>query len=176
MTRPSLPKIVTYSWQEFLIDVNFLVITVITVITQTTVNQHFIGTTNAGIVSEMAEKQFDISSIAGKRVLDLTAEEFALLIYEASTRAYYNVLHETSGNKPQEKNIVRGIKSLSAALNCSETKIKTMIRSGKIHEPAMLRNGRVIWFDLDEVVAMIGDDPKSRWIVSNANLGLNKNQ
>ena len=81
MTRPSLPKIVTYSWQEFLIDVNFLVITVITVITQTTVNQHFIGTTNAGIVSEMAEKQFDISSIAGKRVLDLTAEEFALLIY-----------------------------------------------------------------------------------------------
>lgn len=120
----------------------------------------------------MTEKLFDISSIAGKRVLDLTAEEFSLLIYEASTRAYYNVLHETSGNKPQEKNIVRGIKSLSVALNCSETKIKTMIRSGMIREPAMWRNGRVIWFDLDEVLAMIGDDPKSRWIVSNANLNL----
>ena len=136
------------------------------------VNQHFIGTTSADTVSVMTEKQFDISSIAGKRILDMTAEEFSLLIYDASTRAYYNVLRETGGNKPQEKNIVRGIKSLSVALNCSETKIKTMIRSGKIHEPAMWRDGRVIWFDLDEVVAMIGDDPKSRWIVSNANLNL----
>lgn len=124
----------------------------------------------AGIVSVMTEKLIDISSIAGKRVLDLTAEEFSLLIYEASTRAYYNVLHETSGNKPQEKNIVRGIKSLSEALNCSETKIKTMIRSGKIHEPAMWRNGRVIWFDLDEVVAMISDDPKPRWMLKTQNV------
>ena len=124
----------------------------------------------------MIHNEFDISSIAGKRVLDLTAEEFALLIYEASICAYNNVLHESSSNRPQEKNVVRGIKSLAKALSCSETKIKTMIRSGKIHEPAMWRNGRVIWFDLDEVVAMIGDDPKSRWIVSNANLGLNKNQ
>jgi len=73
-------------------------------------------------------------------------------------------LHETSGNKPQEKNIVRGIKSLSVALNCSETKVKTMIRSKMIHEPAMWRNGRVIWFDLDKVLAMIGDDPKAKWM------------
>ena len=123
----------------------------------------------------MTEKQFDISSIADKRVLDLTAEEFSQLIYEASTRAYYNVLHENNGNKPQEKNIVRGIRSLSAVLNCSETKIKTMIHSGKIHEPAMWRNGRVIWFDLDEVVAMIGDDPKSRWIVSNVKCDMKSN-
>ena len=127
-------------------------------------------------MADMIHNEFDIQSIAGKRLLDLTAEEFSQLIYEASICAYNNVLHESSSNRPQEKNVVRGIKSLAKALSCSETKIKTMIRSGKIHEPAMWRNGRVIWFDLDEVVAMIGDDPKSRWIVSNANLGLNKNQ
>ena len=115
----------------------------------------------------MIQNEFDIQSIAGKRVLDLTAEEFSQLIYEASTRAYNNVLHESSSNRPQEKNIVRGIKSLAKALSCSETKVKSMIRSGKIHEPALWRNGRVIWFDLDEVLAMIGDDPKSRWIVTN---------
>lgn len=121
----------------------------------------------AGRLSDMTQIIFDIQSIAGKRVLDLTAEEFSQLIYEASIRAYNNVLHESSSNRPQEKNVVRGIKSLAKALSCSETKVKSMIRSGQIHEPALWRNGRVIWFDLDGVLAMIGDDPKSRWIVTN---------
>lgn len=121
----------------------------------------------AGILSDMTQNIFDIQSIAGKRVLDLTAEEFSQLIYEASIRAYNNVLHESSSNRSQEKNVVRGIKSLAKALSCSETKVKSMIRSGQIHEPALWRNGRVIWFDLDGVLAMIGDDPKSRWIVTN---------
>ena len=121
----------------------------------------------AGILSDMTQNIFDIQSIAGKRVLDLTAEEFSQLIYEASIRAYNNVLHESSSNRSQEKNVVRGIKSLAKALSCSETKVKSMIRSSQIHEPALWRNGRVIWFDLDGVLAMIGDDPKSRWIVTN---------
>ena len=121
----------------------------------------------AGILSDMTQNIFDIQSIAGKRVLDLTAEELSQLIYEASIRAYNNVLHESSSNRPQEKNVVRGIKSLAKALSCSETKVKSMIRSSQIHEPALWRNGRVIWFDLDGVLAMIGDDPKSRWIVTN---------
>ena len=121
----------------------------------------------AGRLSDMTQIIFDIQSIAGKRVLDLTAEEFSQLIYEASIRAYNNVLHESSSNRSQEKNVVRGIKSLAKALSCSETKVKSMIRSGQIHEPALWRNGRVIWFDLDGVLAMIGDDPKSRWIVTN---------
>ena len=118
-------------------------------------------------MAEMIQNEIDIQSIAGKRVLDLTAEELSQLIYEASIRAYNNVLHESSSNRPQEKNVVRGIKSLAKALSCSETKVKSMIRSGQIHEPALWRNGRVIWFDLDGVLAMIGDDPKSRWIVTN---------
>ena len=118
-------------------------------------------------MADMIHNEFDIQSIAGKRVLDLTAEEFSQLIYEASIRAYNNVLHESSSNRSQEKNVVRGIKSLAKALSCSETKVKSMIRSSQIHEPALWRNGRVIWFDLDGVLAMIGDDPKSRWIVTN---------
>ena len=117
-------------------------------------------------MADMIHNEFDIQSIASKRVLDLTAEEFSQLIYEASIRAYNNVLHESSRNRPQEKNIVRGIKSLAKALSCSETKVKSMIRSGMIHEPALWRNGRVIWFNLDEVLTMISDDPKAKWIVT----------
>lgn len=38
-----------------------------------------------------------------------------------------------------------------------------MIRSGELREPALIRSGRVIWFNWDEVTKQVGEDVVNKW-------------
>lgn len=105
----------------------------------------------------------NIQELLGRRIIDLTGEELSQLIYDATVRAYNNVLHESGGDKQVQPNLVRGIRSLAERLNVSESKVKSMIRSGELSEPALIRSGRVIWFNWDEVTKQVGEDVVNKW-------------
>ena len=72
-------------------------------------------------------------------------------------------MHESGVNKQAQPNLIRGVRSLAQRLNVSESKVKSMIRSGELREPALIRSGRVIWFNWDEVTKQVGEDVVNKW-------------
>jgi len=108
-------------------------------------------------------QNINIQDLFGRRIIDLTGAELSLLIYEATVRAYNNVMHESGVNKQAQPNLIRGVRSLAQRLNVSESKVKSMIRSGELREPALIRSGRVIWFNWDEVTKQVGEDVVNKW-------------
>ena len=108
-------------------------------------------------------QNINIQDLFGRRIIDLTGAELSLLIYDATVRAYNNVMHESGVNKQAQPNLIRGVRSLAQRLNVSESKVKSMIRSGELHEPALIRSGRVIWFNWDEVTKQVGEDVVNKW-------------
>ena len=75
-------------------------------------------------------QNINIQDLFGRRIIDLTGAELSLLIYDATVRAYNNVMHESGVNKQAQPNLIRGVRSLAQRLNVSESKVKSMIRSG----------------------------------------------
>ena len=44
-------------------------------------------------------QNINIQDLFGRRIIDLTGAELSLLIYDATVRAYNNVMHESGVNK-----------------------------------------------------------------------------
>ena len=108
-------------------------------------------------------QNINIQELFGRRIIDLTGAELSQLIYDATVRAYNNVMHESGVNKQAQPDLIRGVRSLAQRLNVSESKVKSMIRSGELHEPALIRSGRVIWFNWEEVTKQVGEDLINKW-------------
>lgn len=84
-----------------------------------------------------------------KRVIDLTADEFAEVLAEALIRASYQKREEEIAPQPaRKKNLVYGIGGIAQLFNCSKTTANRIKASGII-DKAISQTGRMIAVDAD---------------------------
>lgn len=85
-----------------------------------------------------------------KRVIDMTAGEFAEVLY--------SVMKRLSGNeeKVTNKRLVYGIAGIAQLFNCSMTTANRIKASGKI-DKAISQTGRMITVDADLALQLIKD-------------------
>lgn len=82
-----------------------------------------------------------------KRVIDLTADEFAEVLAEALVRAGKRE-EEITPQPPRKKNLVYGIGGIAQLFNCSKTTANRIKASGKI-DKAISQTGRMIAIDAE---------------------------
>lgn len=92
----------------------------------------------------------DTNFIAGKRLIDLTVEEFTDMLAEALLRAFRrdpapSVERDFAANP---KRYVYGIAGIAQIFNCSMTTANRIKASGKI-DKAISQSGRMIAVDAD---------------------------
>ena len=80
---------------------------------------------------------------AEKRVIDMTASEFAEVLYDIMQRMSRNEVE-----REQKKSLVYGIAGIAQLFNCSMTTANRIKSSGKIDQ-AISQSGRTIAVDAD---------------------------
>lgn len=83
-----------------------------------------------------------------KRVIDLTADEFAEVLAEALVRAGYQKREAGKSEPARKKNLVYGIAGIAQLFNCSMTTANRIKASGKI-DKAISQSGRMIAVDAE---------------------------
>lgn len=83
-----------------------------------------------------------------KRVIDLTADEFAEVLAEALARAGYQKREAGKSEPARKKNLVYGIGGIAQLFNCSKTTANRIKASGII-DKAISQTGRIISVDAD---------------------------
>lgn len=93
----------------------------------------------------MKIKSLAMEAIREKRVIDMTASEFADVLCEVMKRVL-SKSEDVSNN--QTKRLEYGIAGIARIFNCSMTTANRIKSSGKIDE-AILQSGRMIAVDVD---------------------------
>ena len=88
---------------------------------------------------------------AEKRVIDMTAGEFAEVLYSVMKR-----LSGSEEEKVTKKRLVYGIAGIAQLFNCSMTTANRIKSSGKI-DKAISQTGRMITVDADLALQLIKD-------------------
>lgn len=86
--------------------------------------------------------------IGDKRIIDMTASEFADVLAEALVRAGYEKREEENTLESSRRNLVYGIGGIAQLFNCSMTTANRIKASGKI-DKAISQCGRMITVDAD---------------------------
>lgn len=86
--------------------------------------------------------------IGDKRIIDMTANEFADVLAQALVRAGYEKREEGNTLEPPRRNLVYGIGGIAQLFNCSLTTANRIKASGKI-DKAISQCGRMITVDAD---------------------------
>lgn len=97
---------------------------------------------------------------ADKRVLDLTAAELRELIIDAIVAGHNKAC--SSNNVDSKPNLIRGAKALAEQLGCSTSSINRWIHDNVLVPPAIVRKGRMVFFDLEEVHTQLRGTDKIR--------------
>lgn len=93
--------------------------------------------------------------LRGKRLIDLTAEDFVELMAEAIKRANNTEATEVNGKVQSVSNHVWGIDGLKVLLNCSARKA-SQLAHGPI-APAVTRVGRRLMIDANQALQLLKD-------------------
>ena len=102
----------------------------------------------------------DIDFLADKRVFELTAAELRELIIDAIVAGHNKAC--TSNNVDSKQYLIRGAKALGEQLGCSTSTVNRWIRDKVLTPPAIVREGRMVFFDLEEVYAQLISTDKIR--------------
>ena len=97
---------------------------------------------------------------ADKRVFDLTAAELRELIIDSIVAGHNKVC--SSNNVDSKPYLIRGAKALGEQLGCSTSTVNRWIRDKVLTPPAIVREGRMVFFDLEEVYAQLISTDKIR--------------
>lgn len=84
-----------------------------------------------------------------KRVIDMTAGEFAEVLYSVMQR-----LSNKEGERTAKRNLVYGIAGIAQLFNCSMTTANRIKASGKI-DKAISQTGRMITVDADLAIQLM---------------------
>jgi len=108
----------------------------------------------------MKHSNYNINQLLlDKRIIDMTGEEVMELMQYAVIRAYTSIEEERHFHTKQHT-IVRGHKGLGKVLGLSESSIKRLVMDGIITPPAIIRSGRCISYDVDEVLKQLENQKK----------------